>query len=53
MMSQAHVTTLSEGPFHRDEATIRDDDPARGLANGLLLALPLWTLIGAVAWALI
>ncbi len=30
-----------------------EDDPARGFANGILLALPLWGLIGLAAWALL
>ncbi len=28
-----------------------EDDPARGFANGILLAMPLWGLIGFAAWA--
>lgn len=29
-----------------------EDDPARGFANAILLAVPLWGIIGAVVWAL-
>lgn len=31
----------------------REDDPARGLANGLLFSLPIWAVIGGVVWALV
>lgn len=30
-----------------------EDDPARGFANGILLSLPLWGLIGVAAWAML
>jgi hypothetical protein len=44
------------GPFHDPDTPADDGDglaPAKGILAGLVLALPLWALIGAGAWLLL
>lgn len=38
---------------HRDQPHDGVEDPVRAFANGILLALPLWGLIGLIVWAII
>lgn len=38
---------------HRDEAHDGVEDPVRAFANGILLALPLWALVGLLVWSVI
>jgi len=52
-MSQARITALPERRSPSDETLSHDDNPARAFANGVMLALPLWVLIGVIVWALI
>jgi hypothetical protein len=48
----ACITARVDAKRH-DEALPRAENPGRGFANALVLALPLWGLIGAVIWALV
>lgn len=58
-MTKASVATIPRQPA----ATTRpdpdladygqDDDAARGLANAIVLAVPLWGLIGLAVWVLL
>ncbi len=52
-MSEASATGLNQ-LRHRNGEDAHDsvEHPALALANGLLLALPLWVLIGLIIWAL-
>ncbi|MEO3474015.1 hypothetical protein AAFN86_19255 [Roseomonas sp. CAU 1739] len=53
-MSQASAFTAlpAHAADHRDELP-RAENPGRAFANGLLLALPLWGLIGLAIWAIV
>ena len=51
-MSEATTTfTIPMRAVDAGEMLPRFENPGRAFANGLLLALPLWGLIGAVIWA--
>jgi hypothetical protein len=41
------------GAIALEQPAREEDDPARGFANAILLALPLWGLIGLAAWAVL
>ncbi len=50
-MSDVSATAVTEFPRpHGEDAHDRAEHPALALANGLLLALPLWVLIGLIIW---
>lgn len=52
-MSEARASIAV--PVHAncaEEMLPRFDNPGRAFANGILLALPLWGMIGAAIWAI-
>ena len=53
-MREATFTDIGYLPPPRrgNDAFARQDGPARGFANAILLAVPLWGLIGLGIWAL-
>jgi hypothetical protein len=53
-MREAIFTDIARLPAPRpgSGALARDDGPARGFVNAILLALPLWGLIGLGVWTL-
>jgi hypothetical protein len=40
-------------PRHRHDPGDRMEDPVRAFTNGILLAMPLWSIIGLLVWAII
>ena len=53
-MSQASASIAVPVRATFDEETQpRVENPGRAFANGLMLALPLWGLIGVAIWALV
>lgn len=53
-MSEARASITAPVPSNRPEDMLpRFENPGRGFANGILLALPLWGLIGLAIWAIV
>lgn len=38
---------------HDEDVLLRFENPGRAFANGLMLALPLWCLVGVIIWAMV
>ena len=53
MSEASSAYSIPSRAARRDAALQQQDDPARAFANGLILALPLWGLIGLAIWALV
>ena len=53
-MSEASASiTVPIGSAHQHARLPRFENPGRAFANGLMLALPLWGLIGLAIWAIV
>ena len=53
-MSEARASiTVPVRSYDAEELLPRFENPGRAFANGILLALPLWGVIGAVIWAIV
>jgi hypothetical protein len=52
IMSQTTAHAVERVPRQTAGHPDGTESPARAFANGLLLALPLWGLIGLVVWAI-
>lgn len=53
-MSEASASfTVPVRAIQREDMLQSPENPGRAFANGLLLALPLWGLIGVAIWAIV